>query len=116
MCYKLWLEVVWATFWVWKIDLYCSILCFYIHSTIIFVHVCFAGENGSISILPLYMVDAGEAKTRVAFYTGVMGSFTTIAGSLVGGAILKKLVMYIKVTFDFIVLMYYCYRKVLYKR
>ena len=46
------------------------------------------------------MVDAGEAKTRVAFYTGVMGSFTTIAGSLVGGAILKKLVMYIKVTFN----------------
>ena len=62
------------------------------------------------------MVDAGEAKTRVAFYTGVMGSFTTIAGSLVGGAILKKLVMYIKVTFNFIVMMYYYYRKVLYKK
>ena len=62
------------------------------------------------------MVDAGEAKTRVAFYTGVMGSFTTIAGSLVGGAILKKLVMYVKVTFNFIVMMYYYYRKILNKK
>ena len=62
------------------------------------------------------MVDAGEAKTRVAFYTGVMGSFTTIAGSLVGGAILKKLVMYIKVAFNSIVVMYYYNRREQYKK
>ena len=62
------------------------------------------------------MVDAGEAKTRVAFYTGVMGSFTTIAGSLFGGAFLKKLVMYIKEIFYLNVMTYFNYHKVICNR
>lgn len=52
--------------------------------------LCILGENGSIAMLPMYLLDKGMSETTVALCTGVVGSLTTVIGSLCGGVILKR--------------------------
>ncbi|KAF6038577.1 MFSD3 [Bugula neritina] len=57
---------------------------------IVYTCVYKCGENASIALVPLLLLDKGVSDTKVAFCTGVVGSLATIVGSLVGGVILKR--------------------------
>ncbi|XP_052812189.1 major facilitator superfamily domain-containing protein 3-like [Mya arenaria] len=43
------------------------------------------GEQGSLSMVPLFLVDHGNSASTVEFWTGIVGQATSIFGSLLGG-------------------------------
>lgn len=47
------------------------------------------GENGVLSLLPMFLVDQHVSQASVGFWTGVIGSAATLVGSVVGGWLLS---------------------------
>ncbi|XP_014663873.1 PREDICTED: major facilitator superfamily domain-containing protein 3-like [Priapulus caudatus] len=43
------------------------------------------GEQGAISLMPLFLVDSGMSSSRVTFWCGILGMTASIAGSFWGG-------------------------------
>ncbi|XP_062616051.1 major facilitator superfamily domain-containing protein 3-like [Saccostrea cucullata] len=54
-----------------------------------FVLVYKLGEQGALSMLPLFLLDKGIAASSVGFWTGVVGQVLSILGSIVGGGIVS---------------------------
>ena len=50
-----------------------------------------SGEQGALSLLPLYMVDNKIGTNDVTFWTGIVGQATSIFGSFLGGCLLSQL-------------------------
>lgn len=49
------------------------------------------GEQGSMNMLPLMLLDRGFSLSKVGFWTGVVGQLASIIGSTSGYYIQKKL-------------------------
>lgn len=48
------------------------------------------GENGVLSLIPLFLVDRKVSLGRVSFWTSLLAQGTSILGSLSGGALISK--------------------------
>jgi len=47
--------------------------------------VYFAGEQGALTMIPLFLVDKGIPTASIGFWTGVVGQTVSIFGSMLGG-------------------------------
>eukprot|EP00057_Strongylocentrotus_purpuratus_P027798 XP_011682272.1 PREDICTED: major facilitator superfamily domain-containing protein 3-like [Strongylocentrotus purpuratus] len=50
---------------------------------------CYSGEQGAISIFPMYLLDCDVTTNQVAFWTGLLAQCVSISGSLLGGWLLN---------------------------
>ena len=48
-----------------------------------------SGEQGALSMLPLYLVDQGISSASIGFWTGTVGQVTSIGGSFLGGLLVS---------------------------
>ena len=48
------------------------------------------GEQSSLNMLPIYLVDRKVSPKVIGFWTGIAGQSLSILGSLISGIILKK--------------------------
>ncbi|XP_046545674.1 major facilitator superfamily domain-containing protein 3-like [Haliotis rubra] len=48
------------------------------------------GEKGSLSMIPLFLLDQGLATSVVGLWTGMMGQVVSISGSILGGVIMSR--------------------------
>ena len=50
-----------------------------------------SGEQGALSMVPLFLIDQGIPASQVGFWTGVVGQVVSILGSVVGGGAISHL-------------------------
>ena len=48
------------------------------------------GEQGFVSMYPLYLIDNGMTVTHIGIVTGIIGQLFSITGSSIGGLIISK--------------------------
>ena len=53
------------------------------------IYHSFAGEQGAIGMLPLFLLDREVPRGDVTFWTGVIGQGVSIIGSVLGGYVLS---------------------------
>jgi hypothetical protein len=46
---------------------------------------CYLGEQGALSMMPMFLLDQKVDPTELTFWTGVVGQVVSICGSLAGG-------------------------------
>ena len=51
----------------------------------LFYVVYFSGEQGALTMIPLFLVDKGILTASIGFWTGVVGQTVSIFGSMLGG-------------------------------
>ena len=56
----------------------------------LFVLIYKLGEQSSLNILPLFLVDKQVSSSRIGMWMGIIGQSLSIFGSFLGGVILKK--------------------------
>ncbi|CAF0724788.1 unnamed protein product [Brachionus calyciflorus] len=56
----------------------------------LFVLVYKLGEQSSLNLLPIYLLDRKIPSTTIGFWTGIIGQSLSILGSFLAGVILKK--------------------------
>lgn len=56
----------------------------------IYVLIYKLGEQSSLNMLPMYLVDKNVSSKTIGFWTGILGQTFSILGSLLSGFILKK--------------------------
>ena len=49
-----------------------------------------SGEQGALSMMPMFLIDHGMSAGDVGLLTGVIGQGVSIAGSVLGGVIISK--------------------------
>ncbi|KAK3098928.1 hypothetical protein FSP39_024370 [Pinctada imbricata] len=49
------------------------------------------GEQGALSMVPMFLIDKGIAASQVGFWTGMVGQAVSIVGSFMGGTIISHL-------------------------
>ena len=55
-----------------------------------YAFIILLGEQGSLSMLPMLMVDHHVATNDVTFWTAVVGQAVSVVGSLIGGALITN--------------------------
>ncbi|XP_060070695.1 major facilitator superfamily domain-containing protein 3-like [Ylistrum balloti] len=58
---------------------------------IVFVLLYKLGEQGAISMVPLYLVDKDLPMSKIGFWTGIVGQLVSIFGSFLGGWLISHL-------------------------
>ncbi|ESP05478.1 hypothetical protein LOTGIDRAFT_102306 [Lottia gigantea] len=52
---------------------------------LVYVLIYKLGEQGALSMTPLFLLDNGVSTTKVGFWIGVVGQIASIVGSIIGG-------------------------------
>ncbi|KAG9472920.1 hypothetical protein GDO78_016087 [Eleutherodactylus coqui] len=58
--------------------------------TVVYVLIYKLGEQGSLSMVPLLLLDQGVSPAELGFWNGIVSLAFSIAGSAVGGVLLRK--------------------------
>lgn len=48
------------------------------------------GEQSSLNILPIYLLDRKVESSTIGLWTGIIGQSFSICGSFIGGIMIKK--------------------------
>ncbi len=57
--------------------------------TCLFVLIYKLGEQSSLNLLPIYLLDRGVSSSTIGLWTGILGQVSSILGSFIGGLVLK---------------------------
>lgn len=53
-------------------------------------NILWAGEQGALNMMPMFLIDHGMIAADVGVWTGVVGQAVSIAGSVVGGMVVSS--------------------------
>ena len=57
--------------------------------TCVFVLIYKLGEQSSLNLMPVYLLDRGVGSSTIGLWTGILGQVVSILGSFIGGLVIK---------------------------